>query len=442
MGITLEDYSLSLKNFLKGIIKIKGVFLGFNANIDAIVYLKDNPELIESLFDTCDDIPENLPKRIHTLGDLKRWLIESIKTGNAAEVITLNAAIQDFFFKHVKNYELRVGGPVGIIGNILARFGINTIIHVPSRSKKQINVLEKSLKIIENGEIRRIVPREDDRDLIHWILEYPRGFSINVCESVYSAPRENRLIVSYDDLNTKFYIDPEYLENIDLIAKNVSHAIISGHHLLTPEINYREVLKKGEIFLKLLNDAGVKTHTEVAYTLYKDVRKEIVRRILSNVSSIGMNEVELSLFVSLYDKSLGDSILTNIVPENVTAALTLLLEKTSADRIQFHTYGLYIEALRKDGKYKTTCPQCLMTASAFAAIKAYYGDVFPEKCSIPKNTFIYEKHFQLAKEISNTVLDDVLFVAIPTLIVPHPKSTVGLGDTISTFGFLAQEVFE
>jgi len=442
MGVSLEDYSLFLKKFLEGISKIKGIFLGFNTNIDAIVYLKDNPELVESLFDSCDDIPEILPEKIHTLGDLKRWLIESIKTGKAAEVITWNAAIQDFFFEHAKKFEMCVGGPVGIVGNILVRFGINTIIHVPSRSKKQIDVLEKDLKIIENGRIKRILPREGDRDLIHWILEYPRGFLINVCGSIYSAPRENRLIVSYDDLNTKFYIDPEYLENIDLIAKDVSHAIISGHHLLTPEINYREALRKGEIFLKSLNEAGVKTHTEVAYTLYKDVRKEIVKRVLSNVSSIGINEVELSLFVSLYDKSLGDSILSGITPENVTAALTLLLEKTSADRIQFHTYGLYIEAIRKSGEYKTVCPQCLMTASAFAAIKAYYGDVFPEKCFIPENAFIYEKYVQLARKVSNIVSDDVLFAAIPTLIVPHPKSTVGLGDTISTFGFLARKVFE
>ncbi|HEC96269.1 MAG TPA: hypothetical protein ENI59_01155 [Euryarchaeota archaeon] len=441
MGISPNDYSLFLKKFLEGMSKIKGVFLGFNTNIDAIVHLEKNVSLLESLFETCEDVPQFLPEKINTLGDLKRWLIEGVKNGKSAEVITWNSEIQDFFMKHAKDFEMCVGGPPGIVGNILTRFSIDVIIHVPSRSKRQIEVLEKSLKIIEDGKIQKISAKECDKDLIHWILEYPRGFSINACGDVYSAPRENRLIVSYDDLNTRFYIDPEYLENVDLLSKNVSHAIISGHHLLTPETNYREALKRGEEFIKTLKEGGVKTHTEIAYTAYKDVRKEISKRILSNVNSIGINEVELGLFLSEYDNSLGESILKNITYENITHALALLIEKTSVDRVQFHTYGLYIEAVRKDGIYGKTSSECLMVASAFAAIKAHYGDIHPEKCLVPTNVFVYDKYVDLAKKISTTIIDDVFFAAIPTLIVPNPRSTVGLGDTISTFGFLAREVF-
>ncbi|RLF65230.1 MAG: hypothetical protein DRN30_04430 [Thermoplasmata archaeon] len=440
-NMSMEYFERSKEYFLNDVLpKIKGVFLGFNTNIDALVYLDIEHEFLRSLFKECSKTESKLPEAIRSLNDLRSGLLESISNGKALELIIESEDVQRFIMNNVKAPEYRVGGPPGIVGNILARMGLDIIVHVPSRSKRQVEVLEKEIKIIENGKILPIRAREQDKDLIHWIFEYNKGFSIKYCGKTITAPRENRFIASFDDLNTRLYIEKEYIENINIIGENISHAIISGHHLLTSKVDYKKAIERSNDFINGLKDLGVKIHIEAAYTQDKVIRDIIVKEVFCHANSIGLNEVELALFISTLDKELSRALTTEISFETLVDALELMMEKTGTDRIQFHTYGLYVEVVRRGGLYEKPCKKCLAASSYFATIKALYGDIKDIKTPslIHSRVKVYTRYKDLIKKLSGFSTGELIFEAIPTIIVEDPKSTVGLGDTISAIGFLCR----
>ncbi len=423
--------STLFSEFLKRVSRLKGVFLGFNLNIDVVIPLKENPKLLKILAENFPQEPLNVSE-VNTLEELSFATFLSFSKGSAAEYL-ISDEVHEKISSSVENLEERVGGPVGIVGNVLASLGIRCLIHGPSFSPRQVKVLRKDLLVLFGSSLSKIFPREEDPDLIHWIFEFKRGERLKFGKKEVVAPRENRVIFSHDHLNSKMFIREEYKKLSRYIGEEFPNAIISGHHLLTPRENYKERLKDLSTILQNLSRAGAKIHSEMAYNPFPKVRREIISKVIRNSNSLGLNEVELSLLC----EDLGICQKGEIVGAEELAKCCLeLAEELGIDRIHLHTYGLYLECVREGGIFRPD-KLALEISSVFAAAKAKKGDITSiEDLKEGEKVPIYPKTEKEARKIDGIKKGGYVLVAVPSRIVENPKATVGIGDMISSSAFL------
>ncbi|KPU63632.1 ADP-dependent glucokinase [Thermococcus sp. EP1] len=441
-----EDATNALPN-------ISGVLLAYNTNIDAIKYL-DKEDLEQKINEIGKEnvfkIIENPPEKIASLEHLFGGILRSIKLGKAMEWFVENEEVR----KYLRDWgwdELRIGGQAGIMANLLGGvYRIPTIVHVPQNPQLQAELFVDGpiyIPIFEGNELKLIHPKEaqyDENELIHYIYEFPRGFQVfNI-----QAPRENRFIANADDYNARVYMRKEFREGFGEIVKKVELALISGLQVLKeyyPDgTTYRDILDRVESHLNILNKHGVKTHFEFAYTPSKRVREELIE-MLPKFTSVGLNEVELSSIIEI----IGDEELAKEILEghlfSVIDGMNLLMDETGIERIHFHTYGYYLALTQYRGE---PVRDALLFASLAAAAKAMRGNLerveqIRDALSVPTNERAIILEEELEKEFTefeNGIIDmtDRQLTFIPTKIVTSPKSTVGIGDTISSSAFVSE----
>ncbi|HII60192.1 ADP-specific glucokinase [Pyrococcus horikoshii] len=443
-------YEKALDKVEASIRKVRGVLLAYNTNIDAIKYLKreDLEKRIEKVGkEEVLRYSEELPKEIETIPQLLGSILWSIKRGKAAELLVVSREVREYMRKWGWD-ELRMGGQVGIMANLLGGvYGIPVIAHVPQLSELQASLfLDGPIYVptFERGELRLIHPREfrkGEEDCIHYIYEFPRNFKV----LDFEAPRENRFIGAADDYNPILYVREEWIERFEEIAKRSELAIISGLHPLTQE-NHGKPIKLVREHLKILNDLGIRAHLEFAFTPDEVVRLEIVK-LLKHFYSVGLNEVELASVVSVMgEKELAERIISKdpADPIAVIEGLLKLIKETGVKRIHFHTYGYYLALTREKGEHVR---DALLFSALAAATKAMKGNIeklsdIREGLAVPigeqglEVEKILEKEFSLRDGIGS--IEDYQLTFIPTKVVKKPKSTVGIGDTISSSAFVSE----
>ncbi|WP_456394788.1 ADP-specific glucokinase [Thermococcus sp.] len=426
------------------------ILLAYNTNIDAVKYL--DPHDLEGRIERAgrDEVlrySEELPDRIREIPHLLGGILWSIKRGKAAELFVENMHVRQYMREWGWN-ELRMGGQVGIMANLLGGvYGIPVIAHVPQISELQANLFKDGpiyVPKVEKGILKFVHPKEfsgDEESLTHYIYEFPRGFEVLGIR----APRENRFIGSADDYNPNLYIRPEFRENFEEIAEMVQLAIISGLQALTKE-NYAGPFEEIERHLEILNERGIPVHLEFAFTPDETVRRKLVD-ILGKFTSVGLNEVELaSVMEVLGEKELAELLLAHdpVDPLAVVEAMRKLAEVTGVRRIHFHTYGYYIALTSYTGEH---IRDSLLFAALAAAAKAKLGDVrnledVGRALDVPVNEKAVDvegrlkEEFGLKEGIARVEEGQLSFV--PTKIVARPKSTVGIGDTISSSAFVCE----
>ena len=443
-------YASAFEKVRTRIKEIGRVLLAYNTNIDAIRYL-DGKDLEERVIRVgLEDVlkySEELPERVESLPQLFGSILWSVKRGKAAELFVESCSTR-FYMKRWGWDELRMGGQVGIMANLLGGvYGVPVIAHVPQLSRLQAGLFKDGpiyVPKIENGQLRLVHPKEfagEEESCIHYIYEFPRGFRI----FDFEAPRENRFIGAADDYNTTLFIRDEFRENFEEIAESASLAVISGLQALTEE-NYREPFGTIEEHLQVLNELGIPVHLEFAFTPDETVRKAILD-LLGKFWSVGLNEVELaSIMEVMGEKGLAEKLLAHdpVDPIAVTEAMRRLAEKTGIRRIHFHTYGYYLALTAYKGEFVR---DALLFAALAAAAKAKLGDVpsineIVKAMDIPVNERAKPvedslmREYKMEKGISEVGGYQLTF--IPTKIVAKPKSTVGIGDTISSSAFVGE----
>jgi len=446
-------YVNAFENALNAIPNVKGVLLGYNTNVDAIKYLdKDDLEkrITEIGKEKVFEVIENPPEKISSLEDLFGGILRSIKLGKAMEWFVDSEEVREYLRKWGWN-ELRIGGQAGIMANLLGGvYRIPTIVHVPQNPKLQAELFVDGpiyVPIFEGNELKLVHPKEavsNEEELIHYIYEFLRGFQVFEIQ----APRENRFIANADDYNARVYMRREFREGFEEIAAKVELAIISGLQVLKeyyPDgTTYRDVLDKVESHLNTLNRYNVKSHFEFAYTASRRVREELIE-LLPKFTSVGLNEVELASIIDI----IGDEELAREVLEghvfSVIDAMNILMDETGIERIHFHTYGYYLALTQYRGE---EVRDALLFASLAAAAKAMKGNLekieqIRDALSVPTNERAIILEEELEKEFTefeNGLIDmvDRQLAFVPTKIVASPKSTVGIGDTISSSAFVSE----
>ncbi|WP_258084809.1 ADP-specific glucokinase [Thermococcus thermotolerans] len=443
-------YSSAFDKVRGNIGNVGGVLLAYNTNIDAIKYLdsRDLERRINSVgkdevMRYSDEIPEKITSLEHLLGGIL-W---SVRRGKAAELFVESCTVR-FYMKRWGWDELRMGGQVGIMANLLGGvYGVPVIAHVPQLSRLQAELFKDGPIYVpktEDGKLRLVHPKDfvgDEENCIHYIYEFPRGFRA----FDFEAPRENRFIGSADDYNPNVYIRPEFTEHFEEIASNARLAIISGLQALTKK-NYREPFEEMKRHLDVLERRNIPVHLEFAFTADETVRKALVD-VLGSFHSIGLNEVELASIMEVVgEKPLAKKLLAHdpVDPLAVTEAMLKLAERTGVKRVHFHTYGYYLALTAYKGEFVR---DALLFAALAAAAKAKLGDVrsigdVVKAMNVPVNEkaktveAVLEEKYGMKNGIAD--VDGYQLSFVPTRIVKKPKSTVGIGDTISSSAFVGE----
>ncbi len=447
-------YASAFEKVKANIGNVRGVLLAYNTNIDAIKYLrKDDLETRieragkEETLRYSDELPEKITSVPQLLGSIL-W---SVKRGKASELFVESCSTR-FYMKRWGWDELRMGGQVGIMANLLGGvYGVPVIVHVPQLSRLQAGLFKEGpiyVPGVEDGKLRLVHPGDfkgDEESCIHYIYEFPRGFRIFDFES----PRENRFIGSADDYNATLFIRDEFRERFDEIASKVDLAIMSGLQALTRE-NYREPFETIRGHLEVLNEKNIPAHLEFAFTPDETVRNEILK-LLPEFWSVGLNEVELaSIMEVMGEKGLAEKLLAKdpVDPIAVTEAMLRLAKETGVRRIHFHTYGYYLALTDYRGEFVR---DALLFAALAAASKAKLGDVpsineVVQAMGVPVNEKVKPVEGTLAEEYGMrggiAEVDNYQLAFVPTKIVAKPKSTVGIGDTISSSAFVGEFALE
>jgi len=452
-----EHYQIAPKQLSK-IKKIKSVATGFNANIDAIYKMSGQNllRLIKKYSLTLKDLQNIEHCSILSETDFIKGVFKSFTLGAAEEWICEDKKVYDWLRKEIGYDYLQIGGQGGIMANVLATVGIQKVfVHtnsLPALQAEQFAKLDNLLSFDEKGLIKPAyqINREKDLPLIHWIIEFKRGDTIEVDGQKFKCPKANRFIATYDPLNLKLALDENFMQNVK--KEPLDFVVLSGFHAVLAKTGGVALIENVAKRIKEWKQSEPNTifHLEVASTQDLIIRKAIVQNLISLVDSIGINDREtIDLLEAIDEKALLKRCREQTTAENLLKSLCRIKEKTGVKRIQLHMFGLY---LTLQDKNFIVSPQNnlkgMIAASVVAAAKAKTGsvdkkDIKAVNLDISDVGMIELESLSLAlgqPDLATTGLGRCRswdLIAVPTILIENPLTLVGMGDTISSLSLVA-----
>jgi len=457
---------------LKKMADVKGLISAFNANIDAVIKIsgKKIEEIIKKFnMDQKKLLSENA-RKIRTIEDSILGLINCFKEGIAEEWLIEEKSVFDWLNENIGYDNLQMGGQGGIVANVMATCGVQDVyVHTASSPKEQSKLFQdlSNLKNVNpEGELQKAfsVDRKNDIPLIHWIIEFDKGDTLNVNSENFICPKANRFIATYDPLNFKLAIDEAFDKKMCEPTTKFDYIILSGYQMLQKELSdgtsgmerIDESIKRVENWRK--NNSGNIMHFEIASTQDKDIRKYLVDNLAGKADSVGFNERELidilevigeEKLAALCDKETSSS--------NLFKGMIKVFEYMKCSRIQLHMFGLYVTLQKKD--YKVTPLQNrrgMQLAANIAATKAGTGAINSKEILLwSKDKEVSDTGLNELKNLSETVTElygknnlpeegiftnsEVEIIAVPTIIIEKPITLVGMGDTISSISLVGAQ---
>jgi len=394
------------------------VVTGFNANIDQIIPV--TAPLLSSL-DT---------ETGHGFAILRDRLLHSMRYCTADELfIGCREGFCRFleFFSGTGSQAL--GGQAVIAAIQMRRIGMSPVTcAVPAAGPQTRQMLRKAgIRPASFGHVRAEHP-----DIVHLILEHRPGL-VPPAEGV--IPRSNRFIVSpIHDPSTAFVPEESEGDFLEQVAA-CSRAFLSGYQYLRTERDF----SAAALQLRRIRTvhSRMRTHVECVSGLQPEVLTLMLRHILPETDSIGLNEQELGM----YTRVMGG-------PERPPAAdlpafsvslvneAVALARATGAARVHVHTFGYYFAVLDPDAARPEQSRDALIFAAREAAAAAGGG----EAVLSPEGLRAYDGIRTVFRpgEIPGVFrASERIVVVVPTRIAQHVQRTVGLGDILSSTAFVA-----
>ena len=449
--------------------EVKGLISAFNVNIDAVIKIKG--ATIEKIINE-QSLDQNLiledgKKRIKSKEDAIRGIVHCFKGGIAEEWLIHDKEMFFWLNENIGYDKMQMGGQGGIVANAMAVCGVDPVyVHCASLPKDQARLfldLPNLVTLDEDGNIVQAstIERKADLPLIHWIIEFNAGDTVTIGGELFTCPKANRFIATYDPLNFKLYIDEPFA--IKMAARDINHEyiILSGYQILTKQneegTSGTDRIDASKGVIERWYHSGGKSilHLEIASTQDKTIRKYLVDNIVKNIDSIGFNERELIDILEVIDQhELAEQCNNKTNSINLFKGMIRIFEYTNCSRMQLHMFGLYI-TLQKKG-FKISAIQNrngMQLAAVIAAAKAGTGAIDRADVLLwAKDREVSEMGLKelnnLAEFISkeygeNNLIEDGIFmndkleiIAVPTIIIDKPLTLVGMGDTISSISLV------
>jgi ADP-dependent phosphofructokinase/glucokinase len=394
------------------------VLTGFNANMDRVIPV--TAAVLGSLEHT---VPAS--------GLLLDRLKESMRSCSADEVFISNPSrYRELSERFSRSGTLTLGGQAGIAAVHLRSLGVPSVTcAVPAAGPGTCALLHHA-----GANPLTFEPGESDRsDIIHLVFEYPPGL-VPVAENV--VMRSNRFIVSpVHDPST--VIVPRASENsfLEQIA-SCRRAFLSGYQYLRTEQEFLTAARQ----IRMIRGVHplMRTHVECVSGTDRHVLAMMLRHILPDTDSIGLNERELGLFMRALQApdpaSAGDGLPSS--PVACVRDAVALAEATGVSRIHLHTYGYYVLILKSEPVLPEVSRNALLFAARVTADRAGVG----EQVLSREGLFAYaavREAFGPEKMPGIFMVDERVVVLIPTYISLNSRKTTGLGDVLSSTAFVA-----
>ena len=463
----LKNYESAPEQLAK-MSKIKGLISAFNANIDAVI--KISGKKLESLLsdDSFDStaVLNDGPTAINKKEDALRGIIKCFSAGIAEEWLIEDEQVYGWLNENIGYDQLQMGGQGGIVANAMAVCGVDPVyVHCASLPEEQGKLfldLPNLVSVDENGEIKKAFDiSRSEIPLIHWIIEFNKGDTLNIGGKIITCPKSNRFIATYDPLNFKLAIDKPFADKFIGEDAPFEYIILSGYQMLQQNLSGGlKGLDRIEESVKIVDkwregESRHVLHFEIASTQDKVIRKNLLDKLATDSDSIGFNERELIDMLEV----IGEEKLALLCDRETTSAnlfkgMLKVYEYTGCPRLQLHMFGLYI-TLQKKGF--VISPEKnrngMQLAAVIAAAKAGTGSISKKEVLLwAKDKEVsdigLEELNDLSVEIENQfgrnelmsegifINKDLEIIAVPTIIIENPVTLVGMGDTISSISLV------
>ena len=477
-------WTKKLEDSINQVNSANGVFVGYNACIDFLEYLDHNHlEKVYSKEIPSDILSKGLqkdfPEEIENTDDFLVSLIKTISSGKARQIPTYNSDKMNKWFNNIfeEADEHRMGGQSGIIANLLGKLGVKTIVYIPNLSHVQARRFynQNILFPVKNEDLNLFALRnitkcgqENVITKINWIFEFEEGLSIPIekLSEFITAPRSNRLIIA----DRQKGLIPGFSDELEVylpeLGSLVERAILSGYQYLTNN-NVDNILDREQRLLKKFTsrNPNLRLHLEFASISNEKVRRTIIDKMKNRIHSLGCNEVELGAILhDLGEHDAEKAILKKESIESLYEGVGRVKEVLSIPRFHLHTLSyhiLFIDSNYSKNVTLSSCQNAALYSALIGTAKTLVGEFSSKNIKefeiklasqIPVSYTGIKSLEQIAIKLKNdgkidnikeylsngiTKEDNIWKLVIPTQLTPahQMKSTVGLGDSISSTAF-------
>ena len=393
------------------------VITGFNANIDRVIPV--TPDILRSLEKGA----------VKGSGAIFDRLKQSMRYCSADEVfISEQSLYRKLSASFSRSGTLSLGGQAGIAAVHLRRLGIPSVTCAAPGAGPETCALLQDAGVIplafESG-------AGDGPDIIHLIFEYS-PYLVPVVDGV--VPRSNRFIVSPVHDPSTVIIPNEYENSFLEQVTSCRRAFLSGYQYLKTEQEFMTAAR--QISMIRSGHPSMRTHVECVSGADRKVLAMMLRHIIPNTDSIGLNERELGLFMHALREP--DPAFAALLPSSPVACVRdaiALADATGVPRIHLHTFGYYILILKSETTTPELSRNALLLAARVTADTAGLGEQILSREGLLAYAAVREVFGP--DETPGIFRDDKrVVVLIPTYISSHIQKTTGLGDILSSTAFV------
>jgi len=462
-------YSGTIESFLSREKELRQVVMGFNVNIDKIIRIgSDTLQVLKSK--NLDEIllQKEVPMHINSIESFILCLLSAIEGGKADEKLIVAEDVCDWIENTFVVDEIKIGGQAGIMANLLTKLELaDVLLSLPVYDDRFVDLLHDKINIpFESKGVCSVQPITklqgfEKKRFIHYIFEFDKGIYHLTTSNSIKCPRQNRFIASHDTVNSLLKIKNCFKKYSFENIKKYSIAIVSGFHLLNPEMQdnttyydiITPIISMFKEWKKLNPD--LKIHIEFAATRDKKLIEIIFQRLLPLVNSIGLNEQELLSVLEATNVTTYKKLRNEMSSVNLFEGILNIWVRYPHLRIHLHYLGYYLTiSSRLHEKYAIKRKQALILSAVFAAVKARNGsicsivDISKLPCSVSESGYneikglisFLKSEYTSIDEIEEGIVstDSFTVVGIPTIMVKSAQQLVGVGDTISVLALLLE----
>jgi ADP-dependent phosphofructokinase/glucokinase len=401
------------------------VICAYPANLDAVHNLSG-----EEISLYCPEAEPGSRDSISSLQDLFAALLLCMQEGWGDELLIEREDVA----RRIENtfsWSYRLGGNAAIMADVLAHLGAQPVLNAPALSRRMAALLHPGVRVPLAGSLTEPLLAADDQEMLHFVLQFREGVAVVTPRSRFVAPRDNRLIATYDPLNSRLAASQDFEGYCSRNIRDFKGALISGFHLV-PYSGFEEIFGQKIEQVQSWKDRNPElyVHAEMG-RFQKAVMMERLMKLLP-ADSLGLNEDELAMASQLKPGW-----------RSSMHAAERLRERLGISRVAVHTRD-YILSVSKDlipAQKEVEALAKGAEAAASVAARGHVGGAAVNQVNLSGQAAAEDFCREGARPWGRGAFQtgDVSRCLVPALLVSRPNFTVGLGDT-TTAAIFFQEI--
>jgi ADP-dependent phosphofructokinase/glucokinase len=452
-----KKYSDTTKKFKGGIYNVGPVFVAFNTNVDTIKYVDEKFLKLMDFehFNYDEKLLEKNKNEIKTIDDFKMGLLSSMKEGKAKEWVINDMITYDYLKTKIKYDKNRIGGQAGIVANLLSNVGVSKIIvYNPKLSIEEAKMYKKNIKMpkFSLSNVHLVKPEDavnSKNGKINLIFEFQKDMKVKTKNLMFYTARTNRFIISYRPKGRDPIFNNEIENNFNKFLSGVKRSFISGYQLLGKD---EQALFKAKTQLSKIKavNKDMKIHYEFTSEEDMELVNLLAKYVITECDSLGCNERETCILV----KGLGNQKLAEDIKYSDYSAVKLyeaakfIISKTKIKRVHIHNLGYMVCVFKKRYDEPNKMLDALLYSSELVLTKSMNEDIKNiDDVDINLNMKLSFRGLDELRKINKVYLknkkqegifefDNHFLIVVPMKEGENVKTTVGLGDTVSSIGFI------